>query len=312
MTKPRVSILTPVYNGEKYIAETLNSIVSQTFEDWELILMDGASKDRTLEIASEYAKKHPNIRIFSAPDEGPYDAFFKALPHARGEFVIMICVSDGLYDMHWLELCVEAFDKHPDISLVWGIPVDITENGKVIGPHFAFAHFLKGKSAARAPFLKEAWSRVSSPARLLRSVRKLSMSHFKAMGKILSLREPPQKKAWLPYWLKTGAVFPDGNMCIAKNVFVECLVPYHKGTRETGDWMSFYFNFNTKGYLPWCIPIPANFSRKPDERSVSYRVAVYNDAMRADYFKRLASLDKKIEAHEQKITFKDRYGKTLN
>jgi glycosyltransferase involved in cell wall biosynthesis len=310
MNKPRVSILTPIYNSEKYIAETLDSIVNQTFKDWEVILMDGASKDRTLEIARSYAEKHPNIRIFSAPDEGPYDAFHKALPHARGDFISMVCASDGLFDKHWLELCVDAFDKDSEISIVWGVPMDITEDGRIVGPHFAFAHFLKG-SGTRSAFLKEAWKRISRPSSLMNSLKKFNVTRVKAAKSILAMQEPPQKQKWFPYWLTTGTVFPDGNMCVAKKVFIECLAPYHKGTRETGDWMSFYFDINARGYLPWCIPLPANFSRKPDENSVSYRVAAYNDEKRAAYFKKIAALRRELKQYPEKIVFRDRSGKVI-
>ncbi len=64
---PRVSIISPILNVEKYITKTLESILNQSFQDWELIIMDGQSKDRTLEIVNVYAKKDLRIRIYSEP-----------------------------------------------------------------------------------------------------------------------------------------------------------------------------------------------------------------------------------------------------
>lgn len=308
MVNPRVSILMPVYNGEKYIAETLDSIVSQTSRDWEVILMDGASKDKTVEIAKTYAERYPNIRIFSAPDEGPYDAFHKALPLVRGDFISMVCASDGLLDKRWLELCIKAFDLDSEISIVWGIPFDANEDGSLIGPHFAFAHFLT-QAKTRSPFLKEIWNRLKKPSTFMSSLKKLTPAHLRAMRSMLKLESAPEKREWFPFWLKTGTVFPDGNMCIAKGVFMECLAPYHKGTREAGDWMSFYYDINTKGYLPHCIPVPANFARRAHgPGQVTAKVQGYNDTNRKIYFERIAALQKAINEKRWTIAFRDRSG----
>lgn len=311
MNEPRISILTPVYNAEKYIAETFDSIRRQTYSDWEVILMDGGSKDRTLEIANHYAKEDPRIRVFSEPDEGPYDAFHKALSKARGEFISMVCASDGLLEKRWLELCAKAFDADKEISLVWGIPFDADESGKPIGPHFAFAHFLK-ESKTRSIFFRELIARASRPRTLLSSLKKLNRAHIRAAAGVLKLERPPQKKEWFSYWLQTGTVFPDGNMCVAKNVFKEVLAPYARGTREAGDWMSFYFDFNAKGYLPWCIPIPANFARRAHGPSqVTAKVQEYNDEKRRIYFERIAILRKEISEGTKTLEFRDRAGNVI-
>ena len=63
MFTPVISISMPAYNVEKYIGEAIESILAQTFTDWELIIVDDCSKDKTLAIASEYAAKDSRIRI---------------------------------------------------------------------------------------------------------------------------------------------------------------------------------------------------------------------------------------------------------
>jgi glycosyltransferase involved in cell wall biosynthesis len=307
---PRISILTPVYNAGKYLAETLDSIVKQTFQDWEVILMDGASKDGTLAIARDYAARFPNIKVFSAPDEGPLDAFHKALPHARGDYINMVCASDGFFESRWLEWCVDAFDCDSEISVVWGIPVDVTEDGRVVGPHFAFAHFMEN-SGSRSVFFKEIWRRLVNPRALVKSLTKLNVSHLKTARDVLAEKGPPQKEDWFPYWLETGTIFPDGNMCVAKKVFTECLPPYRKGTRDTGDWAQFYFDINAKGYLAWCIPVPANFSRNNQQGSVTSRVQTYNDMLRKRYYEKLAAFRREVKEHPEKVVFRDRMGRSI-
>src|SRR4051812_29250250 len=61
---PLVSIGLPVYNGENYVADAINCVLSQTFSDWELIISDNASTDRTLDICREFARKDAKIRIY--------------------------------------------------------------------------------------------------------------------------------------------------------------------------------------------------------------------------------------------------------
>ena len=62
---PLVSVVTPVYNGEKYLAECIESVLAQTYQNWEYIIVNNCSTDRTLEIAHDYAQKYRRIRIYN-------------------------------------------------------------------------------------------------------------------------------------------------------------------------------------------------------------------------------------------------------
>lgn len=312
MKYPRVSILIPVYNGAHYLAETLDTVVKQTFTDWEIVLMDGGSKDNTVAIAEQYAALHPNIHIFSEPDEGPYHAIHKALRRANGEFIFILCASDGYLEDKWLELCIVAMEQDQQISLVWGIPFDITEEGKLIGPHFAYAHFMQG-AKTRGPFIKEILKRLTKPSSLARLIRKINISNLSTVKRVIKAEKLPCKQDWFRYWLETGMIFPDGNMCVARRVFEECLPPYTPGTREAGDWMRFFFNVNSKGYLSVGLPIPANFTRREQKGSVTSRVVAYNDEKRRIYFRELAAFRKKIiSGVSRTITFRDRAGNVIS
>ena len=80
-TKPLISVVVPVYNGEKYLEETLHSIVTQEDCDFELIVIDGASSDSTLEIAEKFSD---NISFLVAePDNGQADAINKVMATVR-------------------------------------------------------------------------------------------------------------------------------------------------------------------------------------------------------------------------------------
>lgn len=177
-----------VLNGGEHLAETLDTIVNQTFKDWELVLMDGISTDDTLAIARRYVALHPNIRIFSEPDEGPHDALLKALREARGEYVLVSCAGDGYLTDRWFEMCMGVFEKDPEVSLVWGIPFDMAEEGKLIGPHFAYANFL-GPAPGNAPFLRELFRRVLHPSSLMRLIKRLNPQTMRAAKGILKKEE---------------------------------------------------------------------------------------------------------------------------
>src|SRR5690242_3214186 len=72
---PLVSIVTPVYNGARYLSECIETVLSQTYPHWEYIIVDNCSTDGSAEIARQYAAKYPRIRVFENPQ------FLRALPN---------------------------------------------------------------------------------------------------------------------------------------------------------------------------------------------------------------------------------------
>ena len=86
--KPLVSIVLPVYNGEKYLRESLDSILAQTMEDWELIAVDDCSKDATPQILADYAASDSRIRVMrNAENQRLPRSLNIGFAEARGEFL---------------------------------------------------------------------------------------------------------------------------------------------------------------------------------------------------------------------------------
>ena len=127
--KPRISLLCMVMNVAKYIEVTIDSIQAQTFKDWELIIMDGASKDGTQAIVERYAKDDPRIRLKSEPDEGPWDATEKAMAMAEGEYIMIVSGNDGFLDNTWFQTCMDIFDRDKTVSLVWASTRGMHDDG---------------------------------------------------------------------------------------------------------------------------------------------------------------------------------------
>ena len=92
---PYFSIIIPTRNSEAMLGRCLDSLRAQTFTDYEVLLIDGVSRDKTAEIAQRYAD--PRIKMFSEPDQGIYDAMNKGVKLAKGEWIYFLGSSDALY-----------------------------------------------------------------------------------------------------------------------------------------------------------------------------------------------------------------------
>lgn len=124
-TKPKISVITASKNGARFLRETIESIQKQTFTDYEHVFVDSLSTDNTVEILKEYE----HIRWISEPDRHADEGFHKASEMSRGEFIMLCCVSDGYSDRDWFRRCVEVLDDDPEVSLIYGIPQCMKEDG---------------------------------------------------------------------------------------------------------------------------------------------------------------------------------------
>tara|TARA_B110000908_G_C10241447_1_gene446335 strand:- start:740 stop:1489 length:750 start_codon:yes stop_codon:yes gene_type:complete len=130
---PLVSIITVVYNGAKTLEQTIQSVINQTYQNIEYIIIDGGSTDGTLEIIKKY-EKHISY-WHSKPDKGLYDAMNIGIGMATGELIGMIN-SDDWYELNAAELMVTAYQKHPKKTIFHANRYDIDDNDtKTIKKH---------------------------------------------------------------------------------------------------------------------------------------------------------------------------------
>jgi glycosyltransferase involved in cell wall biosynthesis len=129
--KPRVSVITAVYNNAATVKDTLLSFESQSYPRAEHIIVDGASTDGTLDIVRQYAGKNTVIR--SEPDQGMYDAMNKGLALASGDIIGFLNADDIYADPHVLEEIVSAIDEK-NVDAVYGdlVYVDRMDVGRVV------------------------------------------------------------------------------------------------------------------------------------------------------------------------------------
>ena len=126
---PLISIITVVYNSQKLIEGTINSVLSQSYSNIEHIIIDGNSKDGTIEILKRYNDKIAYWQ--SESDKGLYDAMNKGLAKASGDYICFLNSGDKLYDNKTLEKAFHGLDPLPDI--VYGETMIVDTDGNEIG-----------------------------------------------------------------------------------------------------------------------------------------------------------------------------------
>ncbi len=144
---PRLSVGLPVYNGSDYVAQSIEAILGQTFEDFELIISDNASTDDTGEICRVYEKQDSRVRYFRQPRNvglSPNHNF--CAERARGA-LFKWAASDDLYARDLLEKCVAALDEYPQVVLAHSYTAMIDSAGTV----FQANDYSLSTSAPRAP-----------------------------------------------------------------------------------------------------------------------------------------------------------------
>lgn len=114
-----LSVITPVYNGERFIESCIQVVINQACPDVEHIIVDGGSTDRTAEIIKQYAQNYPHIRWISEKDEGQSDAMNKGIAMAKGDIIAILNVDD-FYEPNVLNRVIEIFKTLPQPSLLVG------------------------------------------------------------------------------------------------------------------------------------------------------------------------------------------------
>ena len=118
--QPLVSIVTPVYNGEKYMQECIDSVLAQTYQNWEYIIVNNCSTDRTLEIVTSYAERNPKIKVYKN------ECLVTALQnHNRAlrwispesKYCKLLHADDWLFP-NCLEMMVRVNEAHPSVGIV--------------------------------------------------------------------------------------------------------------------------------------------------------------------------------------------------
>lgn len=158
-----VSVIVPLYNMERFIEETLHSIASSTYLNYEIVVMDDGSTDASLSIAQRFAETHPNlqIRVLSQSNQGASEARNNAIKQAKGKYILPID-ADDLVSPEYMGKAVALLEQRTDV-LVVGCEVEMfgNTNKRIDYPSFSL-QLLARKNMIAAPsmYRKVDWERV--------------------------------------------------------------------------------------------------------------------------------------------------------
>lgn len=114
----KISIIIPIYNAEKYLNHCLNSICMQTYEDLEIICINGCSKDNSLEVIENYAQKDKRVRLYTISNEGVSASRNKGLDVATGDFIMFVDADDWI-ELNTCEIAINTVKEHDADVVMW-------------------------------------------------------------------------------------------------------------------------------------------------------------------------------------------------
>lgn len=133
MTNPKVSIIIPNYNHAAFLQQRIDSVLEQTYQDVELILLDDASTDNSNDIINRY-KEHPKVThvLVNTQNSGsPFKQWQKGIALAKGSY-IWIAESDDYCELNFLETVLRQFDQYQNLGLVYAQSMDVDAQGKTL------------------------------------------------------------------------------------------------------------------------------------------------------------------------------------
>ena len=187
--QPLVSIITPMYNSENFILKTIESVVNQTYSNWELLLIDDGSTDNTIQIVEDFKQKYTNIKLFQNPTNlGAAQSRNKGILEAKGDYIAFLD-ADDLWKSIKLDLQIQFMQTH-NCDVSFSSYEQIDENGKPLHklvqalPKLTYNKYLKTNYIGNLT----------------------GMYNAKALGKIISpdLRKRQDWLLWLAAIKKSG------------------------------------------------------------------------------------------------------------
>lgn len=130
LINPSVSVIIPSFNHEKFVAEAIESVLNQSFTDFELIIIDDGSKDRSIGIIREFVKKDPRIKFFSQDNQGSHSAINKGISLSNGKYVAILN-SDDRFHPDRLAILVNTIKEKQKKFLITAVNL-IDQEGSII------------------------------------------------------------------------------------------------------------------------------------------------------------------------------------
>jgi glycosyltransferase involved in cell wall biosynthesis len=127
---PIVSVIIPAYNAAKYLAETVDSVINQSFDDIEILIIDDGSTDNTLEIANQYQRHDHRIRVISQSNQGVSATRNNGVAHSKGKYIAFLD-ADDLWLYNKLKCHLEHFNDNRNLAVSFGRVCFLDPDGEV-------------------------------------------------------------------------------------------------------------------------------------------------------------------------------------
>ena len=111
--KPLISIIVPCFNQGEFLAEALNSVMGQTYSNWECVIVDDGSEDDTSVVAAEFVEKDRRFSYIKQDNQGPSIARNNGISLSKGTYILPLD-SDDIIESTYLEKAINYFNNHPD------------------------------------------------------------------------------------------------------------------------------------------------------------------------------------------------------
>ena len=203
MAKPKVTVIMSAYNSEQYVAEAINSVLNQTMKEFELVIVNDASKDGTGKICRQFAKKDKRIRYFERKtNKGKSRAVNFAFGKAKGAYACIFDADDTMVN-YKLEVSSKILDKHVKCGLVYGNAWVMNEKSEITGPLF-FPSRAKRSMDDKFPDNRFSYETLAKSCTISQGT---TMFRMKAIKKVGGLDENlPTAEDW-DLWLRISEKF---------------------------------------------------------------------------------------------------------
>lgn len=128
---PKVSVIMPVYNAERFLRESIESVLNQSFPDFEFIIINDGSRDNSLNIIKEYAEKDSRLKIIDQENQGVSVARNSGIKKSIGEYIAFLD-SDDIWKQNKLEIQLDEFKSDEELKICGTWAIVIGENGEEI------------------------------------------------------------------------------------------------------------------------------------------------------------------------------------
>ena len=279
MNKPIISVITPCFNAEKYIKTSIDSIIAQSFENFEIIIQDSLSNDNTIKLIESY--QDHRIKIFSEKDLDTHDGLWKGLLKAKGNYIMFMPASDEYKDKDWFKKCVEILENDSLIGLVHGNDRKKYPNGDY--GDLRFPEFENKQMPSDSNFLPY-W---------------ISTKYH-----ISELNYCVRKNIYLDCYKPYKFINYDHKYIVNQRIPAKVLESWNP-------LIMFTYNFVKKGYLPYHLPITATYTLRHNDSNGGSWSDEIKDAVMLTYLDLIDQLDQDIRSRKFIIKFKDGFGNVL-